>query len=148
MCEFHFPGIRLGLVAAVLLFSGQAQAQFSGQAQAQSRLQQLADEAALAAVQIWGAGGTSNDAVAAAQQKAATPGIETRVSASSTELAVTVKMSTADAKAPAVSSTARYLPPDQPPKWSWASRQRFAVKPSPVMVGSSCTTDCQPNPLR
>ena len=67
MCEFHFPGIRLGLVAAVLLFSGQAQAQ--------SRLQQVADEAALAAVQILGAGGTSNDAILAAQQMAATAGM-------------------------------------------------------------------------
>ena len=140
MCEFHSLGIRLGLVAAVLLFSGAAQAQ--------SRLQQVADEAALAAVQVLGAGGTSDDAVAAAQQMAATQGVETEVSASSSELVVTVKMSAADAKAPAVSSTARYLPPDQPPKWSWASRQRFAVNPSSVMIGSSCVTDCQPNPLR
>ncbi|HEX2512675.1 MAG TPA: hypothetical protein VHK44_08800 [Xanthobacteraceae bacterium] len=140
MCEFHFPGIRLGLVAAVLLFSGQAQAQ--------SRLQQVADEAALAAVQILGAGGTSNDAVLAAQQMTATAGMKSEVSTSSRELAVTVKVSAADTKAPAVSSTARYLPPDQPPTWSWASRQRFAVKPSPVIIGSSCPGDCQPNPLR
>ena len=140
MCEFQAPGIRVGLVAAVLLFSGQAQAQ--------SGLQQVADEAALAAVQILGAGGTSDDAVAAAQQMAATPGMETEVSASSAELAVTVKVSAADTKAPAVSSTARYLPPDQPPEWSWASRQRFSVKPSSVMMGSSCATDCEPNPLR
>ena len=140
MCEFYSPGIRLGLLAAVLLFSGQAQAQ--------SRLQQVADEAALAAVQILGAGGTSNDAVAAAQQIAAAPGMKSEVSASSAELAVTVKVSAADTKAPAVSSTARYLPPDQPPKWSWASRQRFAVKPAPVMIGSFCAANCQPNPLR
>lgn len=139
MCEFHFPGIRLGLVAAVLLFSGQAQAQ--------SRLQQVADEAALAAVQILGAGGTSNDAILAAQQMAATAGMKSEVSASSGELAVRVKVSAADTKAPAVSSTARYLPPDQPPIWSWAPRQRFAVKPSPVVIGSSCPGDCQPNPL-
>ena len=140
MCEFHFPGIRLGLVAAVLLFSGQAQAQ--------SRLQQVADEAALAAVQILGAGGTSKDAVLAAQQMAATAGMKSEVSASSGKLAVTVKVSAADTRAPAVSSTARYLPPDQPPTWSWASRQRFAVKPSPVVIGSSCSGDCQPNSLR
>lgn len=140
MCEFHFPGIRLGLLAAVLLFSGQAQAQ--------SQLQQIADEAALAAVQILGAGGTSKDAVAAAQQMAATAGMKTEVSASSADLAVTVKVSAADRKAPAVSSTARYLPPDQPPLWSWASRQRFAAKPSPVMIGSFCMRDCEPNPLR
>ncbi|MEA2987166.1 MAG: hypothetical protein QOD94_3420 [Alphaproteobacteria bacterium] len=139
MCKFYAPGIPLGLVAAVLLFSGQAQAQ--------SQMQQVADEAALAAVQILGAGGTSNDAVAAAQQIAA-PGMKSEVSASSAELAVTVKLSAADTKAPAVSSTARYLPPDQPPKWSWASRQRFAVKPAPVMIGSFCAANCQPNPLR
>jgi Flp pilus assembly protein TadG len=140
MCEFHFPGIRLGLVAAVLLFSGQAQAQ--------SRLQQVADEAALAAVQILGAGGTSNDAVLAAQQMTATAGMKSEVITSSEKLAVTVKVSAVDTKAPAVSSTARYLPPDQPPNWSWASRQRFAVKASPVIIGSSCPGDCQPNPLR
>ena len=140
MCEFHFPGIRLGLVAAVLLFSGQAQAQ--------SRLQQVADEAALAAVQILGAGGTSNDAVLAAQQMTATAGMKSEVITSSEKLAVTVKVSAVDTKAPAVSSTARYLPPDQPPTWSWASRQRFAVKASPVIIGSSCPGDCQPNPLR
>ena len=140
MCEFHFPGIRLGVIAAVLLFSGQAQAQ--------SRLQQVADEAALAAVQILGAGGTSNDAVLAAQQMTATAGMKSEVITSSEKLAVTVKVSAVDTKAPAVSSTARYLPPDQPPNWSWASRQRFAVKASPVIIGSSCPGDCQPNPLR
>ena len=137
MFEFYSTGIRVGLVAAVLLFSGQAQAQ--------SELQQVADEAALAAVQVLGAGGTPDGAVAAAQ--AATPGIALEVSASSTKLTVTVKASAADTKAP-VSSTARYLPPDRPAQWGWASRQRFAVKPAPVTIGSSCGADCQPNPLR
>ena len=140
MCEFYRPGIRLGLIAAVLLFSGQAQAD--------SRLQQIADEAALAAVQILGTGGTSNDAVAAAQQMAATAGMKSEISASSGERVVTVKLSAHDTKAAPVSSTARYLPPDQPPLWSWASRQRFAVQASPQMIGSLCVRDCEPNPLR
>ena len=140
MYKLHAPAIRLGLVGAVLLLCGEAQAQ--------ARLQQIADEAALAAVQILGAGGTSNDAVAAAQQLAATAGVKSEASASPGELAVTVKVSAADPKAPAVSSTAHYLPPDQPPLWTWAARQRFAVKPSSVLMGSFCVRDCEPNPLR
>jgi len=140
MFEFNYRGLRLGFVAAALIFSGQAQAQ--------SQLQQIADEAALAAVQVLGAGGTSGDAVAAAQQLPATLAMKTEVSASSANLTVTVKVSAADTKAPAVSSTARYQAPDHTSQWTWASRQRFAVKPSPVMVGSSCLRDCEPNPLR
>jgi len=140
MFEFNYRGLRLGFVAAALIFSGQAQAQ--------SQLQQIADEAALVAVQVLGAGGTSGDAVAAAQQLPATLGMKTEVSASSANLTVTVNVSAADTKAPAVSSTARYQAPDHTSQWTWASRQRFAVKPSPVMVGSSCLRDCEPNPLR
>jgi len=139
MFEFDYRGLRLGIVAVLL---------FSGQAQAQSPLQQIADEAALTAVQVLGAGGTSSDAVAAAQQLPATLGMKTEVGPSSVNLTVTVKVSAADTKAPAVSSTARYQAPDHTPQWTWASRQRFAVKASPVMVGSSCLRDCEPNPLR
>jgi Flp pilus assembly protein TadG len=117
------------------------------QAQTQTNLQQIADDAALAAVQVLAAGGGTADAIAMAQQSIATvPGTAAQVSASPSDLVVTVKLSSADAKTAA--STARYLPPDQPATMSWASRQRFAVKNSPVVVGSSCWRDCEPERLR
>lgn len=118
----------------------------SGPAQAQTRLQQIADDAALAAVQVLAAGGETADAIAAAQQTVASiPGMAAQVSASPADLVVTVNLSGAEKTA---SGTARYLPPDQPANWSWASHQRFAVKPLPFMVGSTCLRDCGPNPLR
>lgn len=121
---------------------------WGGQAQAQSSLQQIADDAALAAVQVLAAGGGAADAAAAAQETvAAKPGFAVQVNASPSDLVVTVNLSSADARA-AASSTARYLPPDQPATWSWASRQRFAVKPVPFMVGSACLRDCEPDRLR
>ena len=124
MSGFSSYGLRLSAVIAALLFSGAAQAE--------NRLQQVADEAALVAVQILGSGGEPADAAAVAEQAvAAKPGMSAQATASSDRLSVTVTVSAAGAKAPAV-STARYLPPDQPANWAWASRQRFAVKPSPV----------------
>lgn len=132
----------VALMAALLM---------SSQAQAQSRLQQIADEAALAGVQVLGASGQPSDAVEAAKQTvAALPGVSAEINASPADLIVTVKLSTADAKAkPAsVASTARYLPPDQPAAWGWAQRQRFAVKPSAFVVGANCLRDCGANPLR
>jgi hypothetical protein len=120
----------------------------SGQAEAQTGLQQVADDAALAAVQVLAAGGGKADALAVAQQTvAAIPGTAAQVTASPSDLVITVKLSAADAKT-AASSTARYLPPDQPAAWSWASRQRFAVKYSPVVVGSTCLRDCGPERMR
>lgn len=140
MSGFGSQGFRLIAVAAVLLFSGPAQAQ--------SPLQQIADEAALAAVQVLGSGGGPADATAIAEQTvAASPGAMVQVSASSADLVVKVKVSAADAKTAAI-STARYLPPDQPAVWSWASRQRFALRHSPEVVGSVCLRDCGPSSLR
>jgi hypothetical protein len=136
MSGFGSQGSRLLAVVAVLLFSGSAQAE--------SRFQQIADEAALAAVQVLASGGLPADAVAVAEQMVAViPGAAAQVSASPADLSVTVKLSAQEAKAPAV-STARYLPPDQPANWAWASRQRFAVKAAPVVVGSYCLRDCEP----
>lgn len=141
MSAFGTQGLRLAAVAAVLLFSAQAQAQ--------SRLQQIADDAALAAVQVLGAGGGAADAAAVAEQTvAANPGAAAKVSASTADRSVSVVVSAADAKAANISSTAHYLPPDQPATWAWASRQRFTVKPSSVVVGSYCLRDCGPSPLR
>lgn len=133
-------GFRLSVLLTVLLFSGTVQAQ--------TRLQQIADEAALAAAQVLSSGGQPVEAAAAAQQSlAANPGVVAQVGAASGNRSATVSVSAEKDKA-AASSTARYLPPDQPANWAWASRQRFVVKPSPVVVGSSCTPDCEPNSLR
>ena len=128
--------VRLAAVVAALLFSGAAQAQ--------TRLQQIADEAALTAVQVLGSGGEPADAAAAAEQAvAAVPGVAAQTTTSSDKLSATVTVSKAGAKAPAV-STARYLPPDQPANWTWTSRQRFAFEHAPVVVGSYCWRDCPP----
>lgn len=140
MSDFVKSTWLAAVVAAISLLSGPAQAQ--------TRLQRIADDAALAAVQVLAAGGETADAIAAAQQTVASiPGMAAQVSASPADLVVTVKLSGADEKT-AASGTARYLSPDQPANWSWASRQRFAVKPLPFMVGSTCLRDCEPNPLR
>lgn len=133
--------VPLAAIAAAVLT-------LSGPAEAQTRLQQIADDAALAAVQVLAAGGGTAEAISVAQRTvAAIPGTAAHVSASPADLVVTVTLSGADAKA-AVSGSARYMPPDQPATWSWASRQRFAVKTSPFMVGSACQRDCERNPLR
>jgi hypothetical protein len=140
MSVFRAQAFQLSALVAALLLSGAAQAQ--------TRSQQIADDAALAAAQVLSSGGLPGDAAAAAQHSiAVNPGIVARVSASSSDLSVTVSIAGENGK-PAASSIARYLPPDQPGNWAWASRQRFAVKPSPVMVGSSCLRDCEPNSLR
>lgn len=127
---------RLSALAAVLLFSGPAQAQ--------SRLQQIADDAALAAAQVLGSGAGPEAAVAVAQQTiASVSGVAGEVTMSLGDNAITVKVLQPTEKADAV-STARYVPPEQPAVWSWASRQRFAVKSSPVVVGSNCPQGCDP----
>jgi len=140
MSVFRSHAFQLSAVVAALLLSGPAQAQ--------TRAQQIADDAALVAAQVLSSGGLPADAAAAAQQSiAANSGVVARVSASSSDLSVSVSVAAESGK-PAASSIARYLPPDQPANWAWASRQRFVVKASPVMVGSSCLRDCEPNSLR
>lgn len=135
-------GLRLLAVLAAGLVLG-------AQAKPQSRLQQIADEAALAGVQVLAAQGREAEAVEAASQTAAVPGVTVEVNASSADLVVTVKLSTTDStpKMASAVGTARYLPPDQPAVWSWASRQRFALKASPVVIGSTCPQGCE-DPLR
>jgi Flp pilus assembly protein TadG len=128
--------LRISAVVAALLFSGAALAQ--------TRLQQIADDAALTAVQVLGSGGEPADAAAAAEQTvSAIPGITAQTTASSDKLSATVTVTGPAGKAPAV-STARYLPPDQPANWTWTSRQRFAFDHAPVVVGSYCWRDCAP----
>jgi hypothetical protein len=139
MSVFRSQALQLSAFLAALLLSAPAEAQ--------TRPQKIADEAALAAAQVLSSGGMPADAAAAAEQTiAANPGVAAQVSASSSELSVTVSVA-AEKTGPAA-STARYLPPEQPANWTWASRQRFAIKPLPVRVGSSCAGDCEPNSLR
>jgi Flp pilus assembly protein TadG len=134
---------RLFAVAGAMLF-------LSGQAHAQSQsLQHVADEAALAAVQTLARGGSRADAIVTAQQAAAAvPGLRPEVTASAEDQTVTVTLPQTHAVTLPVSSTARYLPPDQPAVFAWAARQRFSVKSDPVVVGSFCVRDCDRNPLR
>ena len=144
MSVFRSHALQLSAFLAALLLSASAEAQ--------TRPQKIADEAALAAAQVLSSGGMPADAAVAAEQTiAANPGVAAQVSASSSELSVTVSVAAekaGPAKAGPAASKARYLPPEQPANWSWASRQRFAIKPLPVMVGSSCTGDCEANSLR
>jgi hypothetical protein len=135
----------LAVGAALLSLSGQAQAQSSSS----PSLQQVADEAALAAVQTLAAGGTRANAIVVAQQTAAAvPGLRPQVIASPDDLVVKVKLPAANATTAPITSTARYLPPEQRSDWSWASRERFALKSSPVVMGAYCLRDCEPDSLR
>lgn len=117
---------------------------------AQSPLQHVADKAALAAVDVLRAGGDAHEASAAAQQMIANSGAKGEVKASPEVRTVTVKVlqpstdAQPAAKTPAV-STARYVPPEQPANWQWAARQRFALKPMPVVVGAACMQGCDPS---
>jgi hypothetical protein len=134
---------RLFGVTAFALYAGLAQAQ--SLRQPEPPLQQVADEAALAAVQVLGEGGSSHQAVAVAQQKVAeSSGLSAQVKPSPGKNTVTVKIPPAtDKKEPTV-STARYIAPEQPAHWAWATRQRFVAKVSPVVVGSTCVRNCDP----
>jgi hypothetical protein len=132
---------RLPALAAALLL-------LSAQMPLSRHLQRTADEAALAAVEILGTGGSESDAREQAQQiVSAQSGLAAEVNISPSSLSATVKLSAVEAKK-AVTSNARYLPADKPADFAWASRQRFAVKRAPVVLGASCVEDCDRNPLR
>jgi hypothetical protein len=141
MTMLSLKSFRLPALAAVVLLVG-------GQMPLTRHLQRTADEAALAAVEVLGTGGSESDARAQAQQIiAANPGLIAEVNVSPATLSATVKVSKAEATK-AVTSNARYLPPDQPAEFAWGSRQRFAVKRAPVVLGASCVEDCDRYPLR
>jgi hypothetical protein len=128
---------RLLTVAAFTLCAGLAQAQ--PLRQAEPPLQQVADEAALKAVQILGTGGSPEQAVDMAQESVASAsGLSAQVRPSPDRSKVTVKIVLSTEKKETVVSTARYIPPEQAPDWAWASRQRFVAKSSPVVVGANC----------
>jgi hypothetical protein len=141
MSMLSLKSFRLPALAAVVLLVG-------GQMPMTRHLQQTADEAALAAVEVLGNGGSESDARAQAQQiVAAKPGLVAGVTISPSTLSATVKLSAAEPNK-AVTSNARYVPADQPADFAWASRQRFAVKRAPVVLGASCVEDCDRYPLR
>lgn len=140
--RYRLPAVALGVLsAAVLTFTAMA-----GGSDPQLRLQQIADQAALAGAVTLGTTEASSeqdrraDALEATKQILDTiPAVKGEIVASLQDLTVTVKLAAAEAQ---TSSTARYTPPDQSADWSWASRQRFAFKRAPVMVGSTCVQGC------
>ena len=137
MSGFRAPAFRVFSVAAFALCAGLAQAQ-------SPPLQQVADEAALAAVQVLGAGGSPDQVVAVAQEKVAAFGLSAQVEPSPGEAKVTVRIAPPKSKKEVIVGAARYIAPEQAPQWAWAGRQRFAVKPAPVVVGSRCLLNCDP----
>jgi hypothetical protein len=139
MAGLAMKSTKLFAVAAILMSCGPVQADL--------RMQQIADEAALAAVQVLAAGGKTDEAIAIARQTAARiPGVAADITASP-DFVVRVNLAALDSEM-AASSTARYRPADQPANFAWAARQRFVVKPSPFVVGSTCVGDCGPERLR
>lgn len=149
--KFRLPAARFGAVGCAILawmaFTGQANA-----ASLQAQMQQLADNAALAGVSTLGTSEARTeadrreDAIKATKQVIADiPAVEGQITASVQNLTVTVKLSS---RAFAVASTARYVPPEQPSNWAWASRQHFAVVRPAVVVGSTCSPGCGVDRLR
>jgi hypothetical protein len=148
--DSRLPAAILGTLGtatlALLVFTSQVNAASLQQ------LQQLADNAALAGVNTLGtsearaeADRRENAIQATKQMIAAIPGVEGQITASVQNLTVTVKLSS---KTGEVASTARYVAPDQPSNWAWASRQHFAVGRTPVVVGSTCVQGCGADRLR
>ena len=137
MSGFGSQSVRLIAVLTLVLLGGAAQSQ--------SRLQNVADDAALAAAQVLGAGGGTHEAALAAHQNlaASASGVASEVTAAPSGKIVTVKVSQPRSKAEAV-STVRYVPPEQPATWQWAARQRFVLNTSPMIVGSVCPQGCDP----
>ncbi len=143
----RLPGAILGTLGAttlaLLVLSAQANA-----ANLQQQMQQLADNAALVGVNALG----TSEAQAEAERRqqaidasnraiAEIPGAQAEVTASVSDLTVTVKLAVteapragATAKTVEVASTARYVAPDQASNFSWASRQHFAAGQRPVVA--------------
>ena len=141
MTTLPLNSFRLPALAVALML-------LSAQMPLTRHLQRTADEAALAAVEVLGTGGSESDARAQAQQIiAAHPGLAAEVNVSPSTLSARVKLSAVETKE-AVTSNARYLPADHPADFAWASRQRFAAKRAPVVLGASCVEDCDRYPLR
>ncbi len=115
------------------------------------QMQQLADNAALAGVNTLGTSEARSEAVrredainATKQLLADIPGVAGQITASVSDLTVTVKLSVtespragAKSKTFEVASTARYVAPDQAASWSWASRQHFAAGRPPVVADAA-----------
>jgi hypothetical protein len=123
-----------------------------------TQIQQIADNAALVGVNAMGTSAARSEAdrreeaiKATKQVIAEIPGVEGQITASVQDMTMTVKLAVAEslpayfgasAKTLAVTSTARYVAAEQPSTWAWASKQHFAVRKTPVVVGSSCVGGC------
>jgi hypothetical protein len=139
--KFSSIATLAGALFALTVFVIPAQA-----ANLHDRMQQLADNAALAGVNTLGtsdarAEGDKRDAAVQATKQVIgqMPGVTAEVIASPENLTMTVTLAS---KTVAVASTARYVPPEQPANWAWASRQHFAIGRDPVVVGSTCAPSC------
>lgn len=114
-------------------------------AESQTRLQEIADQAALTGAVSLGTSDASSEAGRRAEAIKASKEIlnavplRREIIASVQDLTVTIKLSASDAQ---VTSTAHYVPPDQPANWAWAGRQHFALKRAPIVVGSTCLRNC------
>lgn len=144
MTGFCSRGLRVvAALAALIVLGGQSRA-------ADTSFQRIADEAALAAVQTLAANTGLDPATRRAEAvKAARklitqiPGVAVEIDASVADMTAVVKLSVAGINKPAV-GLARYIASEQPTVFAWATRQHFAFKPSPVVVGSRCPQGCDP----
>jgi hypothetical protein len=131
---------------ALLILTAPAQA-----AGLQAQMQEQADRAALAGVNLLGTGSADGparrqEAIDATRRALdAGPGVTQEVTASVEALTITVKLSSTTFH---VVSTARYLAADQPAEWAWASRQHFAADRNPVVLGSNCGRGCRATHMR
>ncbi len=138
--QYRLPAAALALLGvAALVMTTRA-----GASDLQARLQAVADQAALAGVTALGTSEASTEAgrraeaIRASKEILRALPVRGEVAASIEDLTVTIRLP-GNAQ---VTSTARYLPPDQPADWAWAGRQHFAWKQPPVVVGSVCGQDC------
>jgi hypothetical protein len=161
--KFRLPTALLGALGgttlALMAFTAQADA-----ASLQMQLQQVADNAALAGVNTLGNSAARTEAEKREEAIKATkkviaeiPGVDGQITASVQDMTMTVKLAAtetlpayfgANVKTLAVTSSARYVAPEQPTNWAWASKQHFAVGQTPVVVGSACVQNCGADRLR
>jgi hypothetical protein len=137
--RFQLPAAVLGTLAAAALALMAASVPTRA-ASLQAQMQELADNTALAGVNALGTSDAQADTAKHAEAIHATqrvlagaPGVEGEITASVQKHTVTVKLSS---QAMQVASTARYVAPEQPSNFAWASRQHFAVNRPPVVVVS------------
>ncbi len=134
-CQCRLLGAALALLGiAALVLTTRA-----GAADLQTRLQAIADQAALVGATTLGTSEAPTEAerraeaIRASKEVLSALPVSGEVAASIQDLTVTIRLS---GNAPVI-STARYLAPDEPANWAWAGRQHFALKRAPVVLGST-----------